>query len=495
MSGGDSSGERFTIREQLGSGAMGVVMRVLDRQRGEDVALKSLQQVGPDALYRFKREFRELRDLVHPNLVTLFELFSVDSDWMFTMELVQGVTFTQWVDGDAARLRPALVQLADGILALHAAGKLHRDLKPSNVLVDGRGRVVILDFGLVTQLTRTDVTRPGVAVGTPRYMSPEQGAGAPLTAASDWYAVGVMLYRCLTGRPPFEGASHDVMIEKLRLDPPTPRSLEPACPADLDELCTALLSRDPSARPDGRAVLAALGAAPSEATDRIAAAHRPQAITRNAAALEALRAALAASREHPVLARLSGPRGSGKSAVLDAFRDEVNAAGGLAIAVRIDVREYGVPYQGADNLIDELVRHLSTRRRRDVAAILPKDLDALVRMFPSFRRLRAADIPMLLSADTPADVLRARVTVAFGELLGNLAREGPLALLVDDVHFGRDQGVQEWLEHFSRPDAPRCLQVYAYSSEHADLPMVKNYGTWTGDLRDIELAGAGSSDD
>jgi hypothetical protein len=478
------------IREQLGAGAMGVVMRVHDRQRGEDVALKSLQQVGPDALYRFKREFRELRDLAHPNLVTLFELFAVDTDWMFTMELVDGVPFTQWVDRDVERLRPALVQLADGVLALHAAGKLHRDLKPSNVLVDAHGRVVILDFGLVTVLTRTDVTRPGVAVGTPRYMSPEQGAGAPLTAASDWYTLGVMLYRCLAGRPPFEGASHDVMMDKLRHDPPSPRSVEPACPADLDELCMALLSRDPSERPDGRAVLAALGASPSEATERIAAAHRPQAITRHVAALESLRGALSASREHPVLVRLSGPRGAGKSAVLEAFRDEVNRGGGLAISVRIDVREHGVPYQGADNLIDELVRHLSARRRRDVVTILPRDLDALVRMFPSFRRLRAADIPLLLSADTPSDVLRARATVAFGELLGNLAAQAPLALLVDDIHFGRDQGIQEWLEHFSRPGAPRCLQVYAYAAEHAELPIVKNYGTWQGDLRDVAVTDA-----
>src|SRR5688572_5116104 len=114
--------ERFAMREQLGAGAMGVVYRVLDRERGHEVALKSLQQVGPDALYRFKREFRELRGLTHPNLVTLYELFSIDAAWTFTMELVEGVRFTDWVAGDHDRLRPALVQLADGILALHAAG-------------------------------------------------------------------------------------------------------------------------------------------------------------------------------------------------------------------------------------------------------------------------------------------------------------------------------------------------------------------------------------
>jgi hypothetical protein len=319
-------------------------------------------------------------------------------------------------------------------------------------------------------------------------MSPEQGAGMPLTAASDWYAVGVMLYRCLTGRAPFEGARHDILVDKLRGDPPPPRTLAPDCPADLDALCMSLLARAPEARPDGHAVLAALGARPSEATERIAGARRPTATTRHGATLDELRGALLASRDHPVLVRLAGPKGSGKTAVLEAFRDEVNAAGGVALAVRIDVREHGVPYQGADNLIDELVRHLGTWKRRVVAAILPRDLDALVRLFPSLRRLRAADIPLLLVADLPPDEMRARATVAIGELLGNLARRAPLALLVDDIHLGRDQGVNQWLEHFARDDAPRCLQVYAHASEHADLPIVRTYATWRGDLRELQLS-------
>jgi hypothetical protein len=298
----------------------------------------------------------------------------------------------------------------------------------------------------------------------------------------------VMLYRCLAGRPPFEGATHEILVDKLRVDPPAPRTLDPGCPPDLDALCMSLLSRDPGARPDGRAILAALGATPSPATERIAAARVPAAFNRHTTTLDELRAALAASRDHPVVARLSGPRGSGKSTVLEAFRDEVNAAGGLAIAVRIDVREQNVPYQGADNLIDELVRHLGGWKRQEVAAVLPKDLDSLVRMFPSFRRLRAADRPLLLPADLPPEVIRARATVAFGELLGNLAAKAPLALLVDDIHLGRDQGVKEWLAHFERADAPRCLQVYAFTSEQGDAPIVRNYAAWRGDLRELQLA-------
>src|SRR5262245_12748361 len=163
------------MRGAIGAGSMGSVYRVLDRLRGNEVAMKTLKAFGPNALYRFKREFRELCDLLHPNLIALHELYSVGEEWMFTMELLEGaVAFREWVRADPARLRPALIQLADGLTALHAAGKVHRDVKPSNVMVTPDGRVVILDFGLISDLTQADATHEGMAIGTPGYMSPEQ---------------------------------------------------------------------------------------------------------------------------------------------------------------------------------------------------------------------------------------------------------------------------------------------------------------------------------
>src|SRR5207253_2191738 len=146
---------------------------------------------------------------------------AVGGDWYITMELVEGVSFIDWVrPGRAAgpgrpradiqssvlhepRLRAALVQLVDGLLALHHAGKLHRDLKPSNVLVTEAGRLTLLDFGLVAGVAEGDPDR--LAVGTPVYMSPEQAADQPLGEASDWYSVGAMLFEALYGRRPFEG--------------------------------------------------------------------------------------------------------------------------------------------------------------------------------------------------------------------------------------------------------------------------------------------------
>ncbi|MBZ0234567.1 MAG: serine/threonine protein kinase, partial [Deltaproteobacteria bacterium] len=277
----DALAERFEVRALLGSGGMGSVHRVHDRARGHDVALKVLEAAGGRELYRFKREFRMLADILHPNVVRLHELYTAGDAWMFSMELVEGVPFHRWVRPvevepeddeltrplpkappdrvmvpgrlDEARLRDALGQLADGLHALHATGKLHRDIKPSNVLVTHEGRVVILDFGLVADLAalNSDRTHENAAVGTPMYMSPEQAADLPLTEASDWYAVGVMLYEVLAGVRPYFGPAMQVLVAKQREVPPPPSQFTAGVPRDLEELCLRLMARAPEERPDG----------------------------------------------------------------------------------------------------------------------------------------------------------------------------------------------------------------------------------------------------
>jgi serine/threonine protein kinase len=249
--------KRFSVSRKLGAGRMGVVYEAVDQLTKKTVALKTLSRTEPEHIYRLKREFRELADVSHPNLAALYELMSEGRHWFFTMELVRGVTFTQYVrpqlehsfygdstivrdsesvpseadtvefdssrliydsaevassaeappicfyELDESRLRPALRQLAEGVHHLHELGKLHRDIKPSNVLVTGEGRVVILDFGLVEDVE--PAARDTLLVGTPDYMSPEQGAQLPVSPPSDWYSVGVILYEALTGRLPFTG--------------------------------------------------------------------------------------------------------------------------------------------------------------------------------------------------------------------------------------------------------------------------------------------------
>ncbi len=233
---------------------MGMVFEAIHVTRGNRVALKVLPAVDGDSLHRFKREFRALVDVTHPNLVGLRTLESDGAQWFITLDLLDGCDFLSYVrlDGrmDEGRLRYALAQMAAGVMALHARDVVHRDLKPGNVMVTVSGRLVILDFGLVAELGRAGAlsTAGGIA-GTPAYMAPEQAAGGATGPPADWYAVGVMLHEALTGARPFDGDSWSVMRDKQIRDAAT-LTAGPGIPDDLADLTNRLIARDPVSRPD-----------------------------------------------------------------------------------------------------------------------------------------------------------------------------------------------------------------------------------------------------
>jgi serine/threonine protein kinase len=260
---------RFELLKELGAGGMGVVYAVYDRTRGERLALKTLRHRDPNALFGLKNEFRALQDLQHPNLVTLNELFCERDQWFFTMELVHGVDLISYVRTgpappirtprsstadvlagspsglagaaavspvprpvvleraafDEGKLRDCLAQLAEGLAALHASGRVHRDIKPGNILVEPEGRLVLLDLGLVTQAEPGH--KPGQPihpVGTAGYMAPEQALGKAPSPAADWYSVGVVLFEAITGQLPFDGPVMLVLAEKQLSEAPRARS-------------------------------------------------------------------------------------------------------------------------------------------------------------------------------------------------------------------------------------------------------------------------------
>ena len=250
---------RFERVSLLGRGANGVVFRALDRETGQEVALKSLSSPGAEQAYRLKAEFRSLARITHQNLVQLEELFVSGGDCFFTMELLHGGTLADfvaaidgvprpplWSEAALARLRGVTLQLVSGIAALHGAGKLHRDIKPTNIMVTDEGRAVLVDFGLCAELRLMDRARHHLA-GTLLYMAPEQAWGKPLTPAADWYALGAVLYEALVGRRPFEGAGSRLLVEKEK---PTEVPADHAGP--LAELAAALLHPDPARRPGRR---------------------------------------------------------------------------------------------------------------------------------------------------------------------------------------------------------------------------------------------------
>jgi serine/threonine protein kinase len=495
-------GDRFAVLGTLGSGGMGIVYRALDRRLGREVALKTLRHADGRDLYRFKREFRSLTDIVHPNLVVLHELHTSGDEWFFTMELVEGVPFLDWVRElasadeptaeiavpsamspmawtepaprsphrggrvDLDRLDAAFGQLVDGVLALHVSGMLHRDLKPSNVLITPEGRAVLLDFGLVSDVGAADVdrTHEQAAVGTPAYMSPEQAADEPLSEASDWYAVGVMLYEALSGRRPFEGSAQAVMQRKQAERPPSPASLDPAVPPALDALCMRLLALDPAARPDGRTILAALGREPSRATLDLERSLASAPFVGRVGELDVLRRAYADSRRRGVAVFVRGDSGMGKSQLVRRFLDEI-AAHSVLLEGRCYERE-SVPYKTLDTVIDALTGVLLRLPDERLAAVIPRDIAALSRLFPVLRRI-ALVAERSIGAPLPVDPqeVRRRAFGALRFLLGRLASAGPVVIAIDDLQWGDADSAVFLAELIHHPEPVPLLLVLIHRTD------------------------------
>jgi serine/threonine protein kinase len=296
---------------------------------------------------------------------------------------------------DEARLRDGLRQLAAGLEALHRAGMIHRDIKQHNVMVcsgatwtsaaeDDAGaatpepdRVVLLDFGMVGDTRAWDEDDRN-AGGTPAFMAPEQAAGSAVMA-SDWYAVGVMLYQALTGVRPFDGHVAYVLMEKQRRDPVSPSLVDPglSVPEDLEALCMRLLARDPRARPTGAEVLARL-AGPTSIAPELGApaigdaqlgaptAEPDLALIGREAEMRTLHAAwMRTAPGRPVVALVQGASGMGKTALVDAFARMLSTGGSagpaaLVLRGRCYEREE-VPYKAFDGVVDALSRFLKAR--------------------------------------------------------------------------------------------------------------------------------------
>ncbi len=491
---------------------MGVVYEALDPQSASIIAVKRLARAGPSFVDMLKQEFRSLAEILHPNLVLLYELFSEDNEWFFTMEYVGGVSLLNYVYNpssdfgttpppsrteertltfaaaagesgepvngngetprtglpDFARLRSTLLQLAEGMAALHDAGKVHRDIKPSNILVTPEERVVLLDFGLALELDPVLINTPDQKrAGTVAYMAPEQALGQQLTPAADWYAMGTLLYEALTGELPYSGNMEQVMRDKQRPDPPRPEDTRPDLPEDLCRLCVDLMQPDPQRRPRAPEVIARLASA-APPRPRHSSSRRARHVLRGREAeLRQLRRALEEAREGRHIAMyLTAPSGMGKTALIADFLRSAQAERDTRVLTGRCYEQEFVPYKALDGVVDSLSRWLAELPDAEVRDLLPADAGALARLFPSLLRVGAIRAAADLRVANVQE-LRQRAFAALRQLLRTLGERTLLCIFVDDLQWGDPDSAVLLNELLHSPAAPRLLFLGSYRSENA----------------------------
>ncbi|HEY3744120.1 MAG TPA: serine/threonine-protein kinase, partial [Bryobacteraceae bacterium] len=277
FSSGDKVGNRFEIVRLIGSGGMGEVYEATDLELGETVAIKVLTESASmhgSAVPRFRREVQLARRITHPNVCRLFDLgrhTSPDGDAVFlTMEFLDGETLSQRIKTQKvltmAEARPIVEQVVAGLAAAHRSGIVHRDLKPSNIMLCA-DRAVIMDFGLARHGQSTgdpSLTSTGKVIGTLTYIAPEQLTGDAITAKTDIYALGLVMYEMVTGKRPF--ASENSLAganRRLTESALPPRNIVPELNARWQNSILSCLERDPALRPESaEAVVELLDSAP-----------------------------------------------------------------------------------------------------------------------------------------------------------------------------------------------------------------------------------------
>lgn len=526
---------RFRVTRWLGAGAMGSVYAAFDQQTQSELALKTLRHSRH--LRLFKREFRSLADLAHPNLVQLYELIREQELWFFTMELLQGRDLLTYLSGEHLRplgseslptelgrtvvsqpgsalpsgeeetllrsgkfeplsaveastvlvheaapaprdishlsptlLRETFAQLAAGLTYLHAAGKLHRDLKPSNVLCTESGRAVILDFGLVADVSQRERRASELLIGTPAYMAPEQAACRAVGPAADWYAFGVMLFEVLTGRLPFMGSPVQVLLQKQSQRPPAAELLCQGAPVELVQLCDALLSPDPNQRPGSREILATLLGGTGASTHAVShrAQTQPQLVGRQAE-LDTLSEALRRSRADQLQVLLvEGESGLGKSTLVRSFcRHIAGKSDVLVLSGRCQLNE-SLPYKMFDGVIDDLVAELEWWPRGEVEQLLEKQGPLLVQLFPVFSEVVKIS-PSVADATADPQQQRQAAFAALRQVVLRICAKRTLVLCIDDLQWG-DRDSLALLDYLVGSLAAAPLLLLATARPDASLP-------------------------
>ena len=501
------AGKRFAINGKLGAGSFGVVYEATDHYRNRAVALKVLEHAAPETVSRFKREFRYLAELRHPNLASMYELLVLNERWVLSMELVKGselleyLAFTELQNSFHAspgsmtmalgtpmlaledlgarqsglvklsrpyveNVRETFRQLAVAVAVLHARDIVHRDIKPSNIMITAEGRVVLLDFGLIVEVELDETIDRRKVVGTPGYMSPEQMTALMPTPASDWYSVGVLLYQALTGQMPFIAQNAFEMMEKMMKDDVVPATeIVAGVPKDLSDLASDLLRRDPDARAGDIDILQRLGVTAFDPLRGVRMRDRNVELAGRGDELAALFDHVTTLEPgKPKIVLVPGSPGAGKTALIDNLLNRVRAGtDSLIIGGRCHPWE-SVPLNAVDALVDSLARVIRRERPRALDDVMSSAV-AVTKLFPAlvFDGAFAGEETVVVPVSGARLVQRAAAELA--AILYATAGDRPIVLMLDDAQWGDGESAMMLQRIFAAAGSNRILLILSYRKE------------------------------
>ncbi|MGE5275912.1 MAG: ABC transporter substrate-binding protein [Acidobacteriota bacterium] len=512
-----SLSNRYEIIGELGRGGMGVVYRARDPMLNREVAVKliSSNDLTAELEERFQREAQVVAQMDHPAIVPIHDLGRDQGSLFFVMPLVGGTTLLRLIRDQSLRLGEVVdigIQVAEALEYSHSRGVVHRDIKPANIMVtreEGSGvRVRVMDFGLAHATTESRLTKTGTLVGTVAYLSPEQVASRAFDGRSDIYSLGVVLYECLVGEPPFTGEVQSILYRIVHEIPQPPRALGADIREELQDIILRCLEKDPAKRPQkaGQVADALRRLKSSLASDEFRMSvvlsasrviQRPASspfVGREKEFAELQRRLNAAIAGECQFAVVAGEPGIGKTRLLEELKNLALARKIRVLYGRFIEQDRSFPYQGFCELIEDYFRS------RDAAGAsgegpdfsdLAADLIALFPQLSEISELRSAaggDSRVATMAGEKKAEDRIQIFELIAKTLTRIAGGKPLLLILDNLH-GAEVSIEALQYIVRRLRATPTLIVGSYRQTETDKrhPLIRMLESFTDDPRFVSL--------
>ncbi len=462
---GEKLSDRYELKSELGRGGMGVVYCANDLSLNREVAVKLIPPalLSPEAEQRFLTEAKVVGQMDHPSIVPIYDLGHHGDSLFYVMPVVSGRSLRHILQSDTLTLGEVLdlgIQIASALDYSHSRNILHRDIKPENIMItrsDGEGiRARLMDFGLAQDTNATRMTRSGVLMGTMAYVSPELVQGQPCDYRVDIYALGTVLYECLTSKTPFSGEIQSILYRIAHELPQSPREMGADIDESLDQILMSCLEKDPKQRPQSGSELASSlrkyrtrlrdsEINKSILTTRVITAPGPAAspfVGRKAIMAELQRRLNSAIGGECQFVTIGGEPGSGKTRVADHLEELARARSIRVLHGRLVEQDGAFPYHGFCEAIQEYFREKesasSSSEIPDFSDLAPQ-LTTLFPMLSEMEQFRAAssgsisvDAASVSGATGATD--QTQVFELLAKVLARMAGGKPLLLILEDLH-------------------------------------------------------------